>query len=129
MSACSCVCVYVRKCVHMCVCVCLRECMRVRMHMCAYVCVRECLHMGVCARARGFCAYAGARAGAHTCLREYVRVCENVHMLCVRARVSACRCASVGGLAYKRLSSIKFIIGSSIRLHPITIIKRYYWNV
>ena len=48
--------------------------------------------MGVCARARGFCADAGARAGAHTCLRayvragarEYVRVCENAHMLCVR---------------------------------------------
>ena len=89
------------------------------------MCVRECLHIGVCARARGFCADAGARAGAHTCLRayvragarEYVRVCENADMLCVRARVSACRCASVGGLAYKRPSSKKFIIGSSIRLH------------
>ena len=83
-----------------------------RMHACEDAYVRVCVCVSVCiwvcVLVRFFCADAGAREGAHTCLRayvragarEYVRVCENAHMLCVRARVSAGRCASVGGLAY-----------------------------
>ena len=86
--------------------------------------------MGVCARARGFCADAGARAGAHTCLRayvragarEYVRVCENAHMLCVRARVSACRCASVPGRA--RIQTPIFQKNHNRIIYPPTSISR-----
>ena len=72
-------------------------------------CGRTCESTYVRARTRAG-AYTSVRAGARTCVRarEYVRVCESVHLsvcACASACVCgrACVCASVGELAYVRV--------------------------
>ena len=54
-----------------------------------------CARMSVCARARGFCADADTRAGAHMCVCAGASTCMCVTVclcVCVRACVRACVC-------------------------------------